>query len=185
MGFKKFGSQNLAAIALLSTLGAISSVGVGYAGKVLSFTPLGPVAGQLLAGLHVFWLILVVAVVRNRGSAFVAGALMGLIEMVLPNHLGPFVFFMALLEGVVIELALLPFRRATQAAMVFAAGFSSASNVLVLQVFEILPVSFPMEVYAAMYAASFLSGLALGGYLSVRSLDALERFIRGSWRADT
>ena len=145
-------------------------------GNVLAFTPLGPAAGQLLAGLHVFWLVLVAAVVKNRGAATVSGALIGVIGMVLPNHLGLIVFFMALLEGVVVDLALLPFKRITQPAALFAAGLSSASNVLVLQAFQVFPVSFPLGVLAAMYGASFFSGLMFGGYLSVRSLEVLKQF---------
>ncbi len=173
---KNFGTQKLATIIVISALGAISSIAVGYAGKVLSLTPLGPAAGQLLAGLHVFWLVLVATVVKNRGAATVSGALIGAIGMVLPNHLGLLVFFMALLEGVVVDLALLPFNRITQSAALFAAGLSSASNVLVLQVFQVFPVSVPLGVFAAMYGASFLSGLVLGGYLSVRSLKVLKQF---------
>jgi len=103
--------------------------------------------------------------------------LKGSIEMVLPNHIGLFVFLISLLEGAVIELAFLPFRFAKRAVMFFAAGFSSASNIFVLQAFQILPASFPLSVYLAMYGASFLSGLVLGGYLGVRSLCVIEKFI--------
>jgi ABC-type thiamin/hydroxymethylpyrimidine transport system permease subunit len=174
---KKFDSRKLATITLLSALGAVSSLAVGYAGTALSFTPLGPVTGQLLAGLHVFWLVLVAIITRSRGAATFAGALKGTIEMALPNHLGLFVFLMALLEGVVIDLVFLPFKQTKQAAILVAAGLSSASNVFVLQAFQILPVSFPPSVYVAMYGASFMSGLVFGGYLGARSLNALEPLI--------
>lgn len=174
---KTLASRKLTIIILFSVLGAVSNVAVGYAGRFLSFAALGPVGGQLLAGLHVFWLILVALIARSRGTATVAGVLMGTIEMILPNHMGVFVFLMALLEGAVIDLVLLPFKRAKQAAILVAAGLSSASNVFVLQAFQILPFSFPPSLYAAMYGASFLSGLVLGGYLGVRSLNALEPLI--------
>jgi ABC-type thiamin/hydroxymethylpyrimidine transport system permease subunit len=135
---------------------------------------LGPISGQLFSGLHIFWLILVAALVRNRGAATTAGALKGLVEMFLPNHLGPFVLLISLLEGVVVDLAFLPFKRVTLPVTLLASGLSSASNIIILQVLQILPSSFPFVVYVAMYCASFVSGLALGGYLSVRILNIIQ-----------
>ena len=178
--FNRFDSRKLAAIVLFSGLGAILSLVVGYAGKFLSFTPLGPVAGQLLAGLHVFCLILVAAIVRSRGAATVAGALMGTVEMFLPNHLGLVVFLLSLLEGVVIDLALLPFNKPRKGALLVAAGLSSASNIVILQAFQILPINLSPAIVAAMYGTAFLSGLILGGLLGVRILNALKPLISTS-----
>jgi ABC-type thiamin/hydroxymethylpyrimidine transport system permease subunit len=175
--FKKTNSRKLAVIILFSAMGAVASVAVGYAGNVLSFAPLGPIGGQLLAGLHVFWLILVAGITRSRGATIISGALKGTIEMVLPNHIGLFVFLISLLEGAVIELAFLPFKFTERTLVLIAAGFSSACNVFVLQAFQILPASLPSSVYVAMYGASFFSGLVLGGYLGVRSLFIIEKFI--------
>jgi len=174
---KKTNSRKLAVIILFSALGAVASVAVGYAGNILSFAPLGPVGGQLLAGLHVFWLVLVACITRSRGAAIIAGALKGTIEMVMPNHLGLFVFLMSVLEGAVIELVLLSFKSPKRAVILIAAGLSSASNVFVLQAFQILPASLSSSVYVAMYGASFLSGLAFGGYLAIRSLHVIEQFV--------
>jgi energy-coupling factor transport system substrate-specific component len=174
---KKTSSRKLAVIILFSALGAVVSFAVGYAGNVLSFAPLGPVGGQLLAGLHVFWLVLVAGITRSRGVVIITGALKGAIEMVLPNHLGLFVFIMSVLEGAVIELVLLAFKSPKRAVILIAAGLSSTSNVFVLQAFQILPASLPSSVYVAMYGASFLSGLVLGGYLGAKSLCAIEQFI--------
>jgi ABC-type thiamin/hydroxymethylpyrimidine transport system permease subunit len=170
----KFDSQKIAVVVLFSSLGAILSLAVGYAGKFFSFTPLGPVAGQLLAGFHVLCLILVAAIVRSKGAATLAGALMGTLEMFLPNHLGIVVLLLSLLEGVVIDLALLPFNRPRQDALLVAAGLSSTSNIVILQAFQILPVSLSPIIIMAMYGAAFLSGLILGGLLGLRILNALE-----------
>ena len=170
-------SRKVATVALLGALGGVSSVAIGWGGTILALTPLGPMAGQLLAGLHVFWLVLVAVLVKNRGAASAAGALKGLVEMMLPNHLGIFVFFMSLLEGAVVDLAFLPLRRVTPLAALVASGLSSASNLLVLQVFQLLPSSLSLTMYCAMYVASFVSGLVLGGYLSMKSLNVLKLLI--------
>jgi len=174
-------SKKLAIVALLSALGGLSSVAIGWGGTILSLTFLGPVSGQVLAGLHVFWLVLVAVLVENRGSATAVGALKGLVEMMLPNHLGVLVFFVSLLEGVVVDLAFLLLRRPTPLAVLLTSGFSSASNLLVLQMFQLLPASFSLTAYVAMYSTSFGSGLVLGGYLSLKSLNTLKNFVR-SWK---
>jgi ABC-type thiamin/hydroxymethylpyrimidine transport system permease subunit len=175
--FMRLDSRKLTIIVLFSTIGAVFSFAVGYAGGFLSFAPLGPIGGQLLAGLHVFWLVLVATFTKSRGAAIMAGALKGTIEMTLPNHRGIFVLFMALLEGAVIEFAFLLFKAPKRSLLLFVAGLSSASNVLVLQAFQVLPVVLPLSFYAGMYGASFLSGLVLGGYLGIRGTAALEQFI--------
>jgi len=82
---------------------------------------------------------------------------------------------MSLLEGVVVDLAFLPFKRVTLPVTLLASGLSSASNIVILQVFQILPSSFPLVVYVAMYFASFVSGLILGGYLSVKTLRVVHK----------
>jgi len=172
---KKSQSRQLAIIIILSALGGVASLAIGYAGKLISFAPFGPVSGQILSGLHVFWLILVAVLVRNRGAATAAGGLKGIVEMLLPNHLGPFVFLISLLEGIVVDLAFLPFKRVTPAVAFVASGLSSASNIVILQVFQILPSTFPLVVYAGSYLVAFASGLMLGGYLSIRTMGVLQQ----------
>ena len=174
---QRWTSRKIAAVALLGSLGGVSSAAIGWGGTVLALTPLGPIAGQALAGLHIFWLVLVAVLVKSRGAATATGALKGVVEMMLPNHLSVFVFFVSLLEGVVVDLAFLPLRRATHLTILLASGISSTSNLLVLQAFQLLPSGFSMTVYLAMYGASFVSGLALGGYLSMKSLSAVKHLI--------
>jgi ABC-type thiamin/hydroxymethylpyrimidine transport system permease subunit len=168
-------TNKLAIIIILSALGGVSSLAVGFAGSFFSFVPLGPIAGQLLAGLHVFWLVLVAALVKSRGAATTAGALKGIVEMLLPNHIGPFVFLISFVEGVAVDLAFLLVKQKSPVVVLVASGLSSASNIIVLQVFQILPSTFPLAVYLGMYCASFVSGLLLGGYLSLKVMSAVER----------
>ncbi|MCW3995135.1 MAG: ECF transporter S component [Candidatus Bathyarchaeota archaeon] len=180
----KFGlrSKQLAILIILSALGGISSLIIGYAGSLLSLIPVGsPAVGQSLAGLHVVWLVLVIAIVRIQGAATMAGALKGLVESFLPNHLGPLVFFISLFQGLVMDAVLLPFGSQRHLPVLFASGLASASNVFVLQLFQLLPKTLPLMVYAGMYAVSFASGLVLGGYLGIKTLAGSARFLSSVW----
>lgn len=166
-----FNCKKLAVIIVLSALGGISSLVIGYAARMLSFIPLSyPVVGQLLAGLHVLWLALVAVTIKVPGSASMAGAVKGLVELFLLNPLGPFVFFISLLQGVTMDAVLLPFGYNKRNAVLLACGLASMSNVFVLQFFQILPSSVPISVYGGMYVASFCSGLVFGGYLAVKTV---------------
>jgi len=145
---------------------------VGYAGELLSSVTLLPFASpQLLSGLHVFWLILAAMIVPMRGSATVAGALKGMIEASFFSHLGLFSFTVSLLEGVVADVALALLKRNRAFSVYVAGGLSSASNLLIVQVF-FLP-SLPILIYGLAYFAAFLSGLVFGGYLTIRVLKVI------------
>lgn len=167
-------SRKIAIVVLMSSLGGISSFAIGWAGTILALTPFGPVAGQTLSGLHIIWLIIAAILVQRRGAATATGALKGIIEMTLPNHLGVFVFFMSLLQGALVDLVILPFRRTTTLPVLLASGVASASNLLVLQIFQFLPSGFPLIFYLTMYGASFVSGLILGGYPTIKVMNAAK-----------
>ncbi|HII85618.1 TPA: ECF transporter S component [Candidatus Bathyarchaeota archaeon] len=165
-------SVRFATLALLSALGAVSSVFIGYAGRFLSVISGGtPVAGQLLSGLHVFWLVLAAVIVKYGGSATLAGVLKGLIEALLFSHLGLFVLLLSLVEGLVLDAVLLLLRKKNSPSICLASGFSAASNVVVLQ-FLLIP-DWSAFVYGAMYLTSFFSGLILGGFLALKVLPRI------------
>ncbi len=170
-------TRKLATIALLSALGGLSSLLVGFVGNFLSFLPLGGfISGQLLSGFHVYWLVLAAAIVNKRGAATFAGVLKGAVEMLLPNHLGPFVFVLSLVEGLAVDAVLTTFGRFGFRSFLLAAGISSASNVLVLQV--ILFPNLPSPVLVGMYLASCVSGIVFGGYLCLKTLNGLLLLVR-------
>ena len=174
---KRNNLRDLAALVVLSSLGGSTSVLVGYAGQLLSSVTLFSFAApQLLSGLHVFWLIFAAMMMPRLGSATAAGALKGLIESSLFSHLGPFSFVVSLLEGAVADLVFALLKRGHKATVYFAGGLSSASNLLVVQLF-FLP-SLPLMVYALAYSMSFLSGLLFGGYLAMQVLKAIPANLR-------
>jgi len=164
---KRVWTKNLAVILIFSALGSVSSVLVGYAGRLLAtFTMFSFVVPQLLSGLHVFWLVLTALMVPTRGSATVTGALKGLIEISLFSHLGIFSFAVSLTEGIVVDLVFAIIKKRHKLSVYVAGGLSSASNIIIIQVF-FLPAQ-PTLIYASAYFAAFLSGLIFGGYLTTK-----------------
>ncbi len=149
---------------------------LGYAGTFLSMIAGGsPVSGQMMSGLHVFWLVLSAVILRRTGAATATGALKGLVEVFLVSHLGVFVLLVSLIEGLVVDVVLFLFRKANYVSFRVASGFSASSNVVFLQVF-LIP-NLPFLVYVMMYAVSFLSGLLLGGILAESVLKSLRYFL--------
>jgi ABC-type thiamin/hydroxymethylpyrimidine transport system permease subunit len=164
--------KSLAVLLLFSALGGVNSVLVGYAGRLLSIiTASSFIVPQLLSGLHVFWLVLVALLVPSHGSATAVGALKGLIEASLFSHLGVFSFAVSLTEGAVVDFLFVLLKKNRTFAVYAAGGLSSASNLIIIQLF-FLP-SLPILVYALAYFAAFLSGLLFGGYLTIKVLKAV------------
>lgn len=169
---KRSNLRDLATLIVLSSLGGSTSVLVGYAGQLLSSITVFPfVTPQLLSGLHVFWLILAAMMVPVYGSATAAGALKGLIEASLFSHLGGFSFAVSLIEGAVADVVFALLKRHRDFSVYVAGGLSSASNLLIVQLF-FLP-SLPILLYAFAYFAAFLSGLLFGGYLTTKALKVI------------
>jgi ABC-type thiamin/hydroxymethylpyrimidine transport system permease subunit len=164
--------KSLAVLLLFSAVGGVNSVLVGYAGSLLSaLTASSFVVPQLLSGLHVFWLVLLALLVPTRGSATAAGALKGLVEASLFSHLGIFSFAVSLIEGAVVDLVFALLKKNSTFSVYVAGGLSSASNLLIVQLF-FLP-SLPILVYVSVYFAAFLSGLLFGGYLTTKVLKVI------------
>jgi len=169
-----FNPRELAIIIILSSLGAVVSVPLGHAGNLLkAIGGMPPGASQLLAGVHVLWLLLAAVLVEKRGAATMTGILKGLVEMTLFSYHGILVLFISAVEGFMMEILLLPLDKNDTKSICIASGVSSASNVAVLQFAAMLPM--PLAVFASMYLASFISGLMFAGLLGKRVLEIISR----------
>jgi ABC-type thiamin/hydroxymethylpyrimidine transport system permease subunit len=177
MGSKrKFSLTSLSIMTVLSALGGAVSVPVGYAGNFLSATLLFPLAApQLLSGIHVFWLVLAALLVPKHGAATFTGACKGLIEAAFVSHLGAIAFILSLVEGLTVDCFLLFLKKDSKVAVMFAGGFSSASNLVVLQL--LLLRTLPLEAVGLAYVAAFVSGVFLGSLLSIKIFKAIPRHI--------
>lgn len=174
---KRFWTKNLAVILVFSALGSVNSVLVGYAGRLLStLTIFSIIVPQLLSGLHVFWVVLVALLMCKRGSATAAGALKGLIEASLFSHLGVFSFVVSLIQGAIVDLVFAIPKKKHVLTVYIASGLSSASNLIIVQLF-FLPAQ-PIAIYASAYIAAFLSGLVFGGYLTTKVLKVIPATLK-------
>jgi ABC-type thiamin/hydroxymethylpyrimidine transport system permease subunit len=162
---EKLGLRRLSFLAMISTMGGITSVVVGHAAVILSTIPLlSSAASQLLSGIHVFWLIVAAFVVKGRVTGTTTGALKGLVEAFLSSNLGLFVLIVSIVEGIVVDSVFAISEKRKRYSVYIAGGISSASNVAVLQ-FIVLPAISPI-VFGLMYITSFISGICLGGILA-------------------
>ncbi len=170
-------SSEISVTVLLGAAGAVASVPLGYAGRLFSPIPLlSPILSQAISGLHVFWIVLAALLNRRGGTAFLTGALKGLVEAFLSSHLGLLVLTISAVEGLSAEIIFYLTRKRSPCSVYVAGGFSSASNVAVLT----LVLDLPHIIFALMFLSSFLSGLLFGGYLGQKVYRTLPRTIQAS-----
>lgn len=168
-----FSTRDLLVIAILSGVGGVLSTYVGYLGNLLNrvfVVPFG--AGQFVAGLHTFWIILVAGLVRKPGAGTIAGLLKGIVEMLTGSTHGIAIVLVSLVQGLMVDLVLLIMRRHTLASYSIAGGFSAASNVFVFQLlyFSGAPITYILFIGAL----AFISGCLLGGSFGYSVLDIIR-----------
>lgn len=166
-------NRDLLVIAILSGIGGVLSTYVGYLGNLLNrifVVPFG--AGQFVAGLHTFWIILVAGLVRKPGAGTAAGLLKGIVEMLTGSTHGIAIVLVSLVQGLMVDLVLLIMRRHTLASYSIAGGISAASNVFVFQLlyFSGAPISYILFIGGL----AFISGCLLGGSFGHSVLDIIS-----------
>jgi ABC-type thiamin/hydroxymethylpyrimidine transport system permease subunit len=171
-----FTSRELSIIAVFSALGGAFSILLGYAGNFLTSIPLLPFgAGQVFSGLHVFWIALASVIVNKKGAGALTGVLKGLVESALVSFHGIIALPISALEGIVLDLFLMIFGRDKTISICLAAGFSSASNVLILQALVLPEPLAPLLVF--MYLASFISGFIWAGLFLEHIADFVGKHV--------
>lgn len=169
-----FTTRELVVIALLSALGGVLSSYVGYLGNLLNKVfgvPFG--AGQFMAGLHVFWFVLVRGLVRKNGAGTSAGLLKGVVEMLAGSTHGVVIIIVSLVEGLVVDLVVTLLRRESPLVFSVAAGLAAAANVFVFQLFYLGQV--PLEYILLISLFALASGVIFGGYFGAGILDLVSR----------
>ncbi|MDI7248175.1 MAG: ECF transporter S component [Bacillota bacterium] len=168
-----FRTRDLVLISAVSSAGGVLSTYVGYLGNLLNKAfgvPFG--AGQWMAGLHVFWFVLVRVAVGRTGAGTLAGVLKGTVEMFTGSTHGLPIVLISTIEGLLVDLALLPFTRPPLAALCIAGGIAAASNVVVFQALYFSGVSWGY--LALMILFAFGSGIVFGGYFADGVLGIVE-----------
>jgi ABC-type thiamin/hydroxymethylpyrimidine transport system permease subunit len=158
----RYTSKELAFITVISALGSIMSVQVGYLGNYLKTLPLLPLGtGQMLSGLHLIPLTISGLYIEKRWVITTTSTVKGLLEAVLFSFHGLPVILMSILQGMMIDLTLITIGN-RKWNICIGCGLASASNVAFLQFFLLLPL--PSRVFILMYLLSFSSGIIFGGY---------------------
>ena len=166
-------NRDLLVIAILSGIGGVLSTYVGYLGNLLNrifVVPFG--AGQFVAGLHSFWIILAVGLVRKPGAGTIAGILKGIVELLTGSTHGIAIVLVSLVQGLMVDLVLLIMRRHTLASYSIAGGFSAASNVFVFQLLYFSGAPIPYILFIG--GLAFISGCLLGGSFGHSVLDVIR-----------
>ncbi len=158
-------------IVLMAALGALVSVPLGYLSgglNALGVLPFG--TPQLLAGVHILWLLIAALYNGRRGSALVTGAIKGLVETTLFSAKGITAIPISLLEGIILEAGLLLFGD-RKIAVAVSGGLSAVGNVIVLR-FLVL-YALPLDVIGFMAVLAFVSG-ALVSLLGFRIYSVVK-----------
>ena len=179
-----FQTNDIVIIALFCSLGGIFSTFTGYFANLLNSiigVPFG--GGQILAGLHIFWLVLIFLLVdRKIGVVLLAGILKGFIEFFTGNAHGLLVILLSTSQGLILEIFFLLFLGSKRKSIiVIAAGTAGISNI-VLQQIIFFNSQIPITFLVLIGIISFVSGVIFGGFLP---LSVYHIFIQSSilqWR---
>jgi ABC-type thiamin/hydroxymethylpyrimidine transport system permease subunit len=156
------GVRDLMVIAVLSGIGGVMSTYVGYLGNLVNRMlglPFG--AGQFVAGLHVFWLLLAAGLVPRAGAATAAGVLKGTVEFLSGSTHGIAIILISVVQGLCIDAVFLIVRKHSLLTYVVAGAAAAASHVYVLQ--ALFLVGIPWVFIVGISIPSLISGATLGG----------------------
>lgn len=168
-----FRTNELVKIAILSALGGVSSTYIGYLGNLVNRflgVPFG--AGQFLAGLHIFWIMLGFGLVKKGGTCTMIGVLKALVELFSGGKLGVFVILLSGVQGIIADGALLMLRKKNVYTFSLAGGIATAANVFIFQAF-FAPYN-ALKFFLLIGLISFASGVAFAGVFAYNVLNVLE-----------
>ncbi len=172
-------TRDIVTIAILASLGGALSTFVGYLGNLINLAlgvPFG--AGQFMAGLHVFWLILIRAIVPKHGTGTAGGLLKGIVELFTGSTHGIVIVLVSLVQGFVVDLGAAAAgnndnpAESARITWWLGAGIAAAANVLVFQAFYFSGAPFLYIMVITILA--FCSGIIFAGYFAWETLEFLN-----------
>jgi ABC-type thiamin/hydroxymethylpyrimidine transport system permease subunit len=172
-----FSTRDLLMMAVLAALGGVSSSYIQTLANAVHAALGFPGATQILAGLHVIWIVLAVGLTGKEGAGTVTGLVKGAVELLSGNTHGILVVLIDVVAGILVDLGMLPFRnKNSYLAYAVAGGMATASNVFVFQAFAAVPSDIlAMSALLLVGLVSFISGVLLSGVLGKVLLDSLRR----------
>jgi len=157
--------RELVLVALLAAVGGVLSAYIGYLGNLINRlfgVPFG--AGQLIAGLHVLWLLLARILTRRFGSATLTGITKGIVELLSGGTHGMVIVLISFVEGLLVDVGMGVSKRLSLPLTMIIGAVATASNVLLFQAIYFSGVS--MWFILFMVTLSATSGAFFGGYMS-------------------
>jgi energy-coupling factor transport system substrate-specific component len=160
-------------------LGGSLSTFIGYLGNLINLSlgvPFG--AGQFMAGLHVFWIVLMRVLVPKKGVGTMGGFLKGLVEMFTGSTHGVVIVVVSLVQGLIIDIIGTFVRKdgdlngSSRIVWWLGAGIASASNVLTFQFFYFAGA--PDLYILVISLLAFSSGIIFAGYFAWETLEFLN-----------
>jgi ABC-type thiamin/hydroxymethylpyrimidine transport system permease subunit len=172
-----FSTRDLLMMAVLAALGGIASTYIQALANAVHAALGFPGATQVLAGLHVIWIVLAVGLTGKEGAGTVTGIVKGAVEFLSGNTHGILIILIDVVAGILVDAGMLPFRnKNSYLAYSIAGGMATASNVFVFQLFASVPSDvLAMSAILVVGVASFISGVLLAGVLGRVLLDSLRR----------
>jgi ABC-type thiamin/hydroxymethylpyrimidine transport system permease subunit len=172
-----FSTRDLLMMAVLAALGGVASTYIQALANAVHAALGFPGATQVLAGLHVIWIVLAAGLTGKQGSGTFTGILKGAVEFLSGNTHGILVILIDVVAGILVDLGMLPFRnKNSYLAYSLAGGLATASNVFVFQLFASVPTdTLAMGAVLLVGLVSFISGVLLAGVLGKVLLDSLRR----------
>lgn len=172
-----FSTRDLLMMAVLAALGGVASTYIQALANTIHAAVGFPGATQILAGLHVIWIILAVGLTGKQGSGTITGVVKGAVEFLSGNTHGILVVLIDLVAGIVVDAGMLPFRnKNSYLAYSLVGGIATASNVFVFQIFASVPSDMlAMGAMLLVAVVAFISGALLAGVLAKVLLESLRR----------
>ncbi len=174
-----YSTRDLLVIAVLAALGGVMSAYVGYLANMVNHlvgVPYG--AGQIMGGLHILWMVLIMAITGKKGSGVLGGLVKGFVEFASGSPHGIFIIFLSLVEGLFAELGYWPFRRFGKLRYMTSGGIGAFASVFIAQsLFMINPDLYQgfasFYVFLAVSLLAGISGVVFGGFFTSGIMDSL------------
>jgi len=168
-------TRDLLLMAALAALGGVSGTAINAVGDALQAALGFSGTMQWAAGLHVLWLVLAVGLTGKGGAGTITGLLKGAVEFLSGNTHGVLILLIDFVAGLLVDAAVLPFRRKDRLLpLTLAGGLATASNVFVFQLFAAAPEDVVRFIWL-IAGVAFVSGVVLAGGLGYALLQALRR----------
>ncbi|MGC9195847.1 MAG: ECF transporter S component [Syntrophobacteraceae bacterium] len=169
-----FGTKDLVTIAGVACMGGVASTYMGYIGHLLGAATGIPVLSQVTVGLHVLWLVLILALLNKKGSGLLCALVDNLIQFLMGSHIGILVLPIGILQGILAEVGFWTARRlGLMPAMLLAGGLSSIAHILFFQ--TAFHQFGPLAIALGMGVVAFVAGAFLGGLFPYSVAVVLQR----------